>query len=225
MMRILIVEDQERLRMIIKERLSVHGYMVDAAKDGEEGLSYIQATPYDLYILDIMLPHISGLTLLKYLRNHQHHQPILLLTAKDTVDDRVTGLDLGADDYLVKPFAFEELLARIRSLLRRKEHEYQEIITLEDLTLNRTTREVTRQEQLISLTKKEYAILEYLMLHAGEVVSRESLENISSTFDYEGYSNVIDVYIRFLRKKIDDPYKIKLIHTMRGYGYVMKVNA
>ncbi|RJX26459.1 MAG: DNA-binding response regulator [Acholeplasma sp.] len=223
-MRILIVEDQERLRTILKERLSVQGYMVDAAKDGEEGLSYIQATTYDLYILDIMLPHISGLALLKYLRNHAYHQPVLLLTAKDAIEDRVTGLDQGADDYLVKPFAFEELLARIRSLLRRKEHEYQETLILDDLTLNRTTKEVYRNQQAISLTKKEYIILEYLMLHKGEVISRESLENISSTFDYEGYSNVVDVYIRFLRKKVDDPFQTKLIHTVRGYGYVMKVN-
>lgn len=222
-MRLLIVEDQERLRMILKERLTTQGYMVDAAKDGEEGLSYIQATSYDLYILDIMLPHISGLALLKYLRNHEYHQPVLLLTAKDAVEDRVTGLDQGADDYLVKPFAYEELLARIRSLLRRKEHEYQQTLKLGDLTLNRTTKEVHRHDQLISLTKKEYIILEYLLLHAGEVISRESLENISSTFDYEGYSNVVDVYIRFLRKKIDDPFETKLIHTVRGYGYVMKV--
>jgi len=222
-MRLLVVEDQNDLRNILKKRLDEAGYMIDEASDGEIATDLIDYTDYDLIILDIMIPKINGLEILKELRRKKQDTPVLLLTAKDTVSDRVKGLDLGADDYLVKPFAFDELLARIRALLRRRDGEIQTVISLDDLSLNRTLKEVKRGKKEIQLTKKEYILLEYLMLNKGIVVSRERLESVSSNYDYEGYSNVIDVYIRFLRKKIDEGQNVKLIHTIRGFGYVMKV--
>jgi DNA-binding response OmpR family regulator len=221
-MRLLVAEDQKQLKTILTERLTKDGYAVDATSDGEEALSYLNAQTYDLVILDIMMPKMSGLDVVKWLRHEQKDTPVILLTAKDSIEDKIKGLDIGADDYLVKPFAYDELLARIRALLRRKSKSIQNIIVIGDLSLNRTTNVVTRNQQLIALSKKEYTILEYLMIHAGEVVTRESLERISSNFDYEGYSNVIDVYVRFLRKKIDDPFEIKLIQTIRGFGYTIK---
>jgi DNA-binding response OmpR family regulator len=145
-----------------------------------------------------------------------------MLTAKDSIEDRVKGLDTGADDYLVKPFSYDELLARIRSLLRRQNKTIQDVLICQDLIMNRTTNEVKRKGNNIKLTKKEFTILEYLLIHQGEVISREKLEMISSNYDYEGYSNVVDVYIRFLRKKIDDPFETKLIQTVRGFGYQLK---
>ncbi len=223
-MKLLIVEDQNELRSILKKRLNDAGYVLDDAADGETALDMIEFTEYDAIILDVMIPKLNGFQLLKNLREQNNQTPVLLLTARDSVQDRVLGLDLGADDYLVKPFAFEELLARIRSLLRRKDTEIQSVLTLDDLVLNRTIKEVKRNDTIIRLTKKEYMILEYLMLNKEVVVSRERLETISTNFDYEGYSNVIDVYIRFLRKKIDEGYDKKLIHTIRGFGYVMKVD-
>jgi len=222
-MRLLVVEDQNDLRNILKKRLDEAGYMIDEASDGEIATDLIDYTDYDLIILDIMIPKINGLEILKELRRKKQDTPVLLLTAKDTVSDRVKGLDLGADDYLVKPFAFDELLARIRALLRRRDGEIQTVISLDDLSLNRTLKEVKRGKKEIQLTKKEYILLEYLMLNKGIVVSRERFESVSSNYDYEGYSNVIDVYIRFLRKKIDEGQNVKLIHTIRGFGYVMKV--
>lgn len=222
-MKLLIVEDQNELRNILKKRLNDAGYVLDDAADGEYALDLINYTDYDAIILDIMIPKINGLALLQEIRSKKNYTPVILLTARDTIQDRVTGLDLGADDYLVKPFAFEELLARIRSILRRRDTEVQSILSLADLTLNRTQKTVSRAGNEIKLSKKEYIILEYLMLNKNIVVSRERLENVSSNYDYEGYSNVIDVYIRFLRKKIDEGYDKKLIHTIRGFGYVMKV--
>lgn len=222
-MKLLIVEDQNDLREILKKRLNEAGYVLDAAADGEYAIDLISYTDYDAIILDIMIPKVNGLEVLKYIRSNKKDTPVLLLTAKDTIGDRVRGLDLGADDYLVKPFAFEELLARIRSMLRRRESEVQSILTLDDLILNRTLNVVQRAGVTIKLTKKEYIILEYLLLNKNVVVSRERLENVSSNYDYEGYSNVIDVYIRFLRKKIDEGQKTKLIHTIRGFGYVMRI--
>jgi two-component system copper resistance phosphate regulon response regulator CusR len=222
-MKILVVEDQNELRNILKKRLSENGYVVDDAGDGEVALDLIEYYKYDLVILDIMIPKMNGLELLKRIRSDKNPTKVLLLTAKDSVQDRVIGLDLGADDYLVKPFAFEELQARIRSLLRRTETESQRILTLGDLTVNRTLKLVKRGDEEIKLTKKEYLLLEYLMLNKNIVMSRERLESVSSNYDYEGYSNVIDVYIRFLRKKIDENHEVKLIHTIRGFGYVMRV--
>ncbi len=222
-MKLLIVEDQNELRGILKKRLNEAGYVIDDAADGETALDFINYTEYDAIILDIMIPKINGLEILKQLRNKKNGTPVLLLTAKDSIQDRVKGLDLGADDYLVKPFAFEELLARIRSLLRRREAEIFSILKLADLTLNRTLKLVERAGKTIKLSKKEYTLLEYLLLNKDIVVSRERLESISSNYDNEGYSNVIDVYIRFLRKKIDDDFSQKLIHTVRGFGYVMRI--
>ena len=221
-MRILIAEDQLQLNRILFERLTKDGYACDQTYDGEDCINYVTSTDYDLIILDIMMPKKDGLEVLTYLRQSAYDIPVILLTAKDTLKDKITGLDKGADDYLIKPFSYDELLARIRALLRRKQKTIQDVIQVSDLILNRTTTEVTRQQQVIKLSKKEYVILEYLMIHAGETVSREALERISTTFDYEGYSNVIDVYIRFIRKKVDDPFEEKLIQTVRGFGYMMK---
>lgn len=223
-MKLLIVEDQNELRNILKVRLSEEGYVIDAASDGEEALTFLEYADYDALILDIMIPKVNGLEILRRLRKEKKDTPVLLLTAKDSVEDRVRGLDLGADDYLVKPFAFEELKARIRSLLRRRETEIHSIITLGDLVLNRTLSTVERAGESIHLSKKEYVLLEYLMLNKNIVIPREKLESVSSNFDYEGYSNVIDVYIRFLRRKIDEGRDTKLIHTIRGFGYVMRID-
>jgi DNA-binding response OmpR family regulator len=223
-MKLLVVEDQTDLREILSRRLSEEGYVVDAAEDGEQALTMLEFTQYDLIVLDIMIPHINGLDLLRHIRANGGQTPVLLLTARDAVSDRVEGLDAGADDYLIKPFSFEELLARLRSLLRRKERPIESVLSIADLRLDRTNREVRRGGHLIDLTKKEYAILEHLMLNQGIVVSRERLEAVSTSYDYDGYSNVIDVYIRFLRKKIDEGHDVKLIHTKRGFGYVMRVD-
>lgn len=221
-MKILIAEDQKSLNTILKERLTQQGFIVDAVFDGEEASDIIQYMTYDVIILDIMMPKKTGLDVLKELRDYGVQTPVLLLTAKDKVDDRVKGLDLGADDYLIKPFAFEELVARIHALSRRKTQTIQDVLTCGDLTLNTSSHEVKRDKDDIQLSKKEYLIVEYLMRHKNEVVSRERLENVTSDYDYEGYSNVIDVFIKMIRKKIDHPYESKLIHTVRGFGYSMR---
>ena len=221
-MKILIAEDQKSLNTILKERLTHQGFIVDAVFDGEEASDIIQYMTYDVIILDIMMPKKNGLEVLQELRNYGVQTPVLILTAKDKIDDRVKGLDLGADDYLIKPFAFEELVARIRALSRRKAQAIQDILTCGDLTLNPTSHEVKRGKDDIQLSKKEYLIVEYLIRHKNEVVSRERLENVTSDYDYEGYSNVIDVFIKMIRKKIDHPYTTKLIHTVRGFGYSMR---
>lgn len=222
-MRILYAEDNLQIRTITTERLIKDGFSVDSTKDGEQAMDYLNSTHYDLVILDIMMPKMNGLEVLSWLRKAEKDTPVIMLTAKDSIQDKIYGLDLGADDYVIKPFSYDELLARIKAILRRSPKPIQNSLQVGDLTLNRTTNEVTRQGQSIHLSKKEYSMLEYLMMHAGEVVSRESLERISTNFDYEGYSNVIDVYMRFLRRKIDDPFQTKLIHTVRGFGYVIKV--
>ncbi|MDG0889645.1 response regulator transcription factor [Paracholeplasma manati] len=222
-MRILYAEDNLQIRTITTERLIKDGFSVDSTKDGEQAMDYLNSTHYDLVILDIMMPKMNGLEVLSWLRKAEKDTPVIMLTAKDSIQDKIYGLDLGADDYVIKPFSYDELLARIKAILRRSPKPIQNSLQVGDLSLNRTTNEVTRQGQSIHLSKKEYSMLEYLMMHAGEVVSRESLERISTNFDYEGYSNVIDVYMRFLRRKIDDPFQTKLIHTVRGFGYVIKV--
>jgi DNA-binding response OmpR family regulator len=221
-MKLLIAEDQVKLLNILTERLKNEGYVVDAVNDGQKAIDFLEHSLYDCVILDIMMPHQSGLDVLRWLRNQNIQTPVIFLTAKDDVSDRVIGLKSGADDYLIKPFAFEELKERIKVLLKRRPLDVKDLLTVGDLTLDRTTKKVIRQNQEIVLTKKEYNVLEALMLRAGEVLSRERLENIVSTMDYEGYSNVIDVYIRFLRKKIDDPFESKLIKTVRGFGYVIR---
>lgn len=221
-MRILVVEDEKDLREILVKRLRAENYSVDSCADGEEGQYYIESTEYDLVLLDIMLPKINGITLLREMRNKKDKTPVLLLTARDSIEDRVKGLDVGADDYLIKPFAFDELLARMRVLLRRQPHEVTNELTIADLTLNLSTRIVTRAEKEIKLSSKEYSILEYLLKNKEIVLSREKIETHVWDYDFEGGSNVVDVYIRYLRKKIDDPFEVKLIHTIRGAGYVLR---
>lgn len=221
-MRLLIVEDEKDLREVIKKRLEKESYSVDACGDGMEAEDYLAMTSYDGIILDIMLPKLDGLSVLKNLRKEGKDTPVLLLSAKGTVEDRVTGLDLGADDYLVKPFSFEELLARVRSMMRRKPAFVSNVLTLCDLMLDRETKEVTRANQRIKLSSKEYMILEYMLLHQGQILSRDQIEQCAWNFDFEGSSNIIDVYIRYLRKKIDAGFDVKLIHTVRGMGYVLR---
>ncbi|MDI6865365.1 MAG: response regulator transcription factor [Thermodesulfovibrio yellowstonii] len=222
MMRILIVEDEKSLADIIKKGLEEEGYAVDVAYDGEEGLFMAENQPSDLIILDIMLPIVDGMTILRKIRKAGLKTPVLMLTAKDTVMDKVSGLDSGADDYLTKPFSFEELLARIRALLRRRSDIKASIIEIDDLVINMATHEVMRGGKQISLSPKEYALLEYMAINKNKVLSRtELIEHIydeNSDFD----SNVIDVFINRLRNKIDREFGKKLIHTVRGAGYILK---
>ena len=221
-MRILVVEDEKDLRNIIKKRLVRENYSVDACGDGEEALDYMEMTSYDGVLLDIMLPGKDGFAVLKEVRQMGNDTPILLLTARDGIEDRVKGLDLGADDYLIKPFAFEELLARIRVMMRRNPQFVTNQLKIADLTLDRDTRIVTRAGKEISLSSKEFMVLECLMRNQNIVMTRQQIEQNAWNYDYEGGSNVIDVYIRYLRKKIDAGYEKKLIHTVRGTGYVMR---
>lgn len=221
-MRILIAEDERNLNRILAKQLSDNGYTVDACFDGQEALDYIESEPYDAIILDIMMPKMDGLTVLRRIRSHNIDTPVLFLTARDSIADRVEGLDAGADDYLTKPFAFEELLARVRVLIRKKSGNKTNIYTLADLTMDVNSREVKRGDTDIALSSKEYAILEYMMLNKNIVLSREALERNVWGYSYDGASNMIDVYIRYLRKKIDEDFEPKLIHTVRGAGYVLK---
>ena len=221
-MRLLVAEDQKDLNDIITKTLVRNHYTVDSCFDGEEALDYLGMAEYDAVILDIMMPKRDGLSVLKALRSGGKTVPVLLLTARDSVSDRVTGLDAGADDYLVKPFAFEELLARIRAMLRKKEGRAQNRCVIADLSIDFDTRSVMRGTVPISLSSKEFSILEYLANNQGIVLSRDRIEQHIWNYDYEGGSNVVDVYIRYLRKKIDDGFEPKLIHTVRGAGYVLK---
>ena len=222
-MRILVAEDEKDLnRVIVKELIKNH-YSVDACYDGQEALDYIRCAEYDAIILDIMMPIMSGTEVVHALRKEKNPVPILFLTAKDSIEDRVAGLDIGADDYLVKPFAFDELLARIRAMIRRNSGNPDHCLTEANLKVDCNTRCVYRDNIEIELSNKEFAILEYLIRNKGIVLSRERIEQHVWNYDYEGSSNVVDVYIRYLRKKIDDAYEPKLIHTIRGSGYVLKV--
>ena len=221
-MRLLIAEDEKNLNKILAQQLRDNGYSVDACFDGEDALDHIRMTDYDGVILDIMMPKLDGLEVLKKMRADRIDTPVLFLTARDSVADRVEGLDLGADDYLTKPFAFEELLARVRVLIRKKSGNKTNIYTLADLTLDALSREVKRGDTPISLSSKEFAILEYMIMNKNVVLSRDNLERHIWSYDYEGSSNMIDVYIRYLRKKIDEKFEPKLIHTVRGVGYVLK---
>ena len=221
-MRILIAEDERDLNALLRKRLKEADYSVDSCYDGEEALDYLDGAEYDAVVLDIMMPRLDGLAVLRTLRRRGNSVPVLLLTAKDSVEDRVRGLDAGADDYLVKPFAFEELLARLRVLLRKPDGGKSTILRVGDLTLHLDTRSVFRGEREIALSSKEYSLLRYMMQNAGIVLSRDRLEQHIWNYDFTGGSNVIDVYIRYLRKKIDDGQEPKLIHTVRGHGYVLK---
>lgn len=221
-MRILIAEDEAHLQSLLKKRLTASGYAVDAVGDGEEAAQFIEMTPYDLIILDWMLPNMDGISLLKKMRGDGRSTPVLLLTAKDSIEDRVAGLDAGADDYLIKPFAFDELLARLRVLTRRQGEIRPDAASIGDLTVDFNKRAVRRGGKDIALSGKEFAILAYMMRNREIVLSREKIERHIWSYDFEGDSNVVNVYIRYLRKKIDDGFDRKLIHTVRGAGYVLK---
>jgi DNA-binding response OmpR family regulator len=221
-MRILLAEDEPSLLKIIRTRLKEEGYSVDAAKNGREAWGFIDMAEYDCIILDIMMPVIDGLMLLRRMRQKKISTPVLLLTAKDSIDDRVTGLDTGADDYLTKPFSFDELLARIRALLRRNQESRYIILAIDDLKVNSLTREVTRGDRLIELTSKEYSLLEYFLKNKNRVLTKHQIAEHVWNFDFEYNSNIVEVYVRYLRRKIDDDFANKLIHTIRGGGYVLK---
>ena len=221
-MRILVVEDDKKVAGFIKKGLEEETYAVDVAYDGEDGLHFGSEGQYDLIILDIMLPKIDGLEILSQLRDQGKDTPILLLTAKDAVDDKVTGLNKGADDYLTKPFAFSELLARVRVLLRRGKAEVKTTLMIADLTLDLVSHKVNRGGDEIELTGKEYGLLEYFMRNQEKVLTRTMIAEHVWDYNFDTFTNVIDVYINHLRKKIDKGRELKLLHTLRGVGYVMK---
>ena len=221
-MRILLAEDERDLNRIIAKKLTADGYSVDCCFDGAEALDYAASADYDVMVLDIMMPKLDGLAVLRTLRQRGDATPVLLLTARDAVPDRVKGLDSGANDYLVKPFSLEELAARLRALTRTRYGQASAALTVADLTLDSASHTVTRGGQPITLSAKEFQLLEYLMHNQGRVLSREQIENHIWNFDYEGGTNVVDVYISYLRKKIDGGQAVKLIHTVRSRGYVLK---
>lgn len=223
-MRVLIVEDERTIAAYVKRGLEEQGYAVDVAYDGDEALAWLDAAPFDLVVLDVMLPHLNGLEVCRELRARGFRMPVLMLTARDTIDDRVNGLDSGADDYLVKPFAIRELLARLRALSRRTaDAPKTPVLQIADLTLDTAARRVRRGGKLIELTAKEYAVLECLMRAPGRVLTRTVIAEHVWNYDSFNQSNVVDVYIRNLRRKIDDPFDVKLIHTVRGAGYRLSV--
>ncbi|OGP84276.1 MAG: DNA-binding response regulator [Deltaproteobacteria bacterium RBG_16_54_11] len=221
-MRILVVEDEKKVASFLKKGLEEEYYAVDCAYDGEEALFMAEANDYDLMLLDIMLPKIGGLEVLKGVRDKGLAVPVLMLTAKDSVEDVVRGLDAGGDDYLTKPFAFAELLARVRALLRRKEREPAGELRVADLVLDPVTHMASRGGQEIELTAKEYALLDYLMRHANRVVTRTMISEHVWDYHFDPMTNVIDVYVNHLRKKIDLDSSQRLIHTIRGVGYVLQ---
>jgi heavy metal response regulator len=221
-MRILIVEDEKSLADIIKKGLEEEDYAVDVAYNGEDGLFMAENEPSDLIILDIMLPIVDGMTILKKIRKAGVKTPVLMLTAKDTLADKVSGLDSGADDYLTKPFLFEELLARIRALLRRNSEAKTSMIEIGDLVINMATREVKRRGRDILLSAKEYVLLEFLAINKNKVLSRTVLSEHLYDYNFDLDSNVIDVFIHRIRNKIDKGFERKLIHTLRGSGYMLK---
>jgi DNA-binding response OmpR family regulator len=224
-MRILVADDDRRLTSIVKRGLMEEAYAVDVAYDGEEGEYLAEVNPYDLIILDIMMPKKDGIEVCRELRAKNINTPILMLTARDAVEDRVRGLDAGADDYLVKPFAFNELLARVRALLRRDGMTKSPELKVGELVLNTLTREVWLGQEAIELTTKEYVILEYFMRHPNAVVTRRMLEEHAWDYDFDSLSNLIDVYIRRLRRKIDAAgNKGSMIQTVRGAGYRLRVS-
>ena len=221
-MRILIVEDEKDLAAIIKQGLEEEGYIVDVAHDGEEGLYMAETYPIDVMVLDVMLPAMDGLTVLSNLRKKGVQTPVILLTARDALIDKIKGLDTGADDYLTKPFVFEELLARIRSLIRRKTTVKEAVIRIADLEIDTASHQVKRAGKPIALSAKEYSLLEFLAYRKGSVVSRTDIIEHIYNEDADMDSNVVDVYINYLRNKIDKEFSGKLIHTVRGAGYILK---
>lgn len=225
-MRLLVVEDDMALRTILEKRLAAEGYVVDTCDNGTDAMIYLDTVIYDGIVLDIMLPGINGLEILHRLRAMRGEQAacgVLILTAKASVADRVKGLDLGADDYLVKPFSFDELLARIRALLRKRVPDRSPMLTLSDLQMDTSAHTVTRAGNLISLTAKEYALLEYFLRNAGQVLTRDQIADHVWNYECSFESNLVDVYVRYLRKKIDQDNDKKLLHTIRGVGYAMRM--
>ena len=221
-MRVLIVEDEKKVAAFIKKGLEEETYAVDVAYNGEDGLHMGMENQYDLIVLDLMLPIINGLEVLSRLRENKTDTPILLLTAKDSVEDKVTGLNTGADDYLTKPFAFSELLARIRVLLRRGKVETKTVLQIKGLSLDLVSHKVKRNDEEIELTGKEYSLLEYFMRNQGKVLTRTMIAEHVWDYNFDTFTNVIDVYVNHLRKKVDKGYPEKLLHTLRGVGYIMK---
>ena len=221
-MRILVIEDEKKVASFIKKGLEEEHYAVDTAYDGEEGLYMVETNEYDLIVLDLMIPKIDGLEVLKRVRGNRNNVPILVLTAKDTVDDIVKGLDAGCDDYLTKPFIFAEFLARVRALLRREKTDKEPVLKISDLTLSLVTHKVTRNEKEIDLTSKEYALLEYFMRNPDKVLTRTMISEHVWDYHFDSNTNVIDVYVNYLRRKVDKDFEPKLIHTIRGIGYMMK---
>jgi heavy metal response regulator len=219
--RILVVEDEERIADFVRRGLEGSGYDADATGSGAAALEKIHAADYDLLILDLMLPDLDGLKVLEKIRNRKTSPPVLILSARDKVDDRVKGLELGADDYLVKPFAFVELLARVRALLRRGQP-MPERLQVGDLALDCIRRKVTRAGDSIDLAPKEFSILEYMMRNRGRPLSRTMIVEHVWDMEYDGLTNIVDVYIRHLRSKIDDRWPVKMIHTVRGVGYMLE---
>ncbi len=221
-MRLLIVEDEKKVASFIKRGLEEEGYAVDVARDGEEGLAMALDGVHDLFILDIGLPKMNGLQVLGELRKRNVATPVLLLTVRATIEDKVLGLDAGADDYLTKPFAFQELVARIRALLRRRAEGSPALLTFSNLVLDPARRAVSRGGQKIDLTAKEFSILEYFMRNAGRVLTRTQIIEHVWDYDFDTGTNLVDVYVNYLRKKVDSDREPKLIHTVRGVGYVLK---
>lgn len=222
LLRLLIAEDEKILNKTLTERLTKAGYSVDSCFNGDDALYYIENTKYDGIILDVMMPKLNGFEVLEKIRRHKILTPVLMLTAKDSEEDIITGLDNGANDYLTKPFSFGVLSARIRAMLRIKESVTGSVLEIADLTLNTVTRTVKRGNTAIELSSKEYAVLEYLMRNKGIVISKEKIEENIWNYEYEGTSDVIKVYIHHLRKKIDGGFEKKLLHTIKNVGYVIK---
>lgn len=221
-MRILIIEDEKKVAKLLQQGLEEERYTVDVAYDGESGSQLILSETFDLIILDILLPKKDGITLLKEIRSKKINTPVLMLTAKSSIDDKVEGLDAGADDYLTKPFSFAELLARVRSLLRRGTAEKSTTMKVADLHLDTVAHKAKRGEKIIELTGKEYALLEYFMRNVNRVLTRALISEQIWNYNFDTGTNVIDVYINHLRSKIDDGFEKKLLHTVRGIGYVLK---
>lgn len=224
-MRVLVVEDEPRIAGFLNQGLSEAGYAVDVAHDGEEGMAYVSVSEYDAIILDIMLPKLDGMALLRKLRSKAIGTPVLMLTARDALDDRIKGLDAGADDYLVKPFAFPELLARLRALLRRPPMQTGAVLRIGDLELDAARREVRRGGKLVNLSPREFSLLEYMMRHPDQVLTRTQIAEHIWSFDFYGTSNVVDVYVGYLRRKIAGGDGTPLIHTVRGVGYRMSAGS
>jgi len=223
-MRILVIEDEKKVASFIKKGLEEEHYAVDTAYDGEIGLYMANVNEYDLIVLDLMIPKIDGLEVLKRIRSSKNNVPILILTAKNTVEDIVKGLDSGCDDYLTKPFNFMVFLARIRALLRREKIEKEPLIKIADVILSPVTHKVTRSGSEIELTSKEYALLEYFMRNPDRVLTRTMISEHVWDYHFDSLTNVVDVYVNYLRKKIDKDFEPKLIHTIRGVGYILSAN-